>query len=189
MSEFQSLKNHFLVAMPSLEDLNFQQSVTYICDHNENGAIGIVINKPVPITLGDILHNLEIPVADARVEQYPVLFGGPVAQEQGFVILPAKMGLVDENSLLSNDKIVVTSSKQTLKTIARGLGPAEVVFTLGYAAWTAGQLESEIMDNSWLVTPMDDDILFHMPFAKRWRAAAASIGVDFAYLSSDAGHV
>jgi putative transcriptional regulator len=188
MSEFQSFKNHFLVAMPSLQDLNFQQSVTYICDHNEDGAIGIVINKPVPITLGDILHNLEIPVTDSRVEQYPVLFGGPVAQEQGFVILPARLGVSDENSLLSNDKIVITSSKQALKTIARGLGSTEVVFTLGYAAWTAGQLENEIIENSWLVAPVNDDILFHIPFAQRWRAAAASIGIDFAYLSSDTGH-
>ena len=188
MNKFQSFKNHFLVAMPNMEDPNFQRAVTYICEHDENGAIGIVINKPVPITLGEILHNLKIPVADNRVEQYPVLFGGPVAQEQGFVLHSTKAGVLVDENLLDNDKIVVSSSKKTLKTIADGQGPTDLIFTLGYASWVEGQLETEIGDNAWLVTPADNDILFHVPFNKRWQVAASLIGVDFAWLSSDAGH-
>lgn len=192
MDNSNYLKNHLLIAMPRLMDPNFHKSVTYIYEHNEEGALGIVINKPMRLTLGDVMRHLKISIQDPNIDQYPVLLGGPVAQEQGFIILPTQHYNFKEEPieelLAENDEIVVSSSKSLLQTIAQGSGPQDLIISLGYSGWGAGQLEEEIANNSWLVAPFHLDILFKTPFEKRWHAAAASIGVDLNRLANDAGH-
>jgi putative transcriptional regulator len=181
------LKNYFLIAMPKLEDNTFHRAVVYIYEHNEHGAMGIVINKPMRITLGDVLKHLAIPVKDTSIGQQPVFLGGPVAQEQGFIIHPARFHSEDTPIALS-DEVAVSTSKSLLQSIAQGDGPKEVIVSLGYSGWSAGQLESEIADNSWLIAPFNAKVLFHIPFEQCWHAAAATIGVDFNRLSGEAGH-
>lgn len=179
------LKNHFLIAMPSLRDINFHQSVTYIYEHNDEGALGIVVNKPMRITLGDVFRQLSITTNDPKIEKFPVVLGGPIAQEQGFIIHRTKEFSMD--ALIENDEIAISTSKEVLESIAKGHGN-NIIVSLGYAGWSNGQLETELISNSWLVAPADPKILFDTPFEKRWRAAAALIGVDIDRLGTDVGH-
>lgn len=179
------LANHFLVAMPSLHDPNFQQSVVYVCEHNAGSALGIVINRPSGVVLGDIFKQLSIVVDDPALAQRPVYQGGPVQTDRGFVIHePA--GTWD--STLRLGELGVTTSRDVLAALARGAGPGKAFVALGYAGWGAGQLETELAANSWLSTPADQRIIFETPVAERWQAAARLIGVDIALLSGDAGH-
>lgn len=180
-----SLKNHFLIAMPALKDINFHQSVTYIYEHNDDGALGIMVNKPMRITLGDVLKQLEISTTNPNVEKYPIVLGGPVAQQQGFIIHRAKQFAAVP--FVENEEIAISTSKEVLQSIAQG-EDKDIIVSLGYAGWSPGQLESEMADNSWMVAPADPKILFETPFEKRWRTAAALIGVDLDLLSSDVGH-
>ncbi len=182
-----SLKNNFLIAMPSLGDSSFYHTVTYIYKHNEEGAMGIVINKPMRITLGDVLHHLSIPIKQHDVEKYPILLGGPVAPEQGFIIHRSEH-LSDEPTLATNDDITVSTSRNVLQAIAAGTGPKDVMVSLGYSGWKPGQLEAELTTNVWLVAPAKAEILFKTPFEYRWQFAAASIGVDLNLLVPDVGH-
>ncbi|MHB8424272.1 MAG: YqgE/AlgH family protein [Gammaproteobacteria bacterium] len=180
------LTNQFLVAMPSLSDPNFQQSVTYICEHNAQGALGIVINRPTNVVLGDIFKQLSIKPDDQRTQQLPVFQGGPVQTERGFVIHePA--GEWDA-TLKLGDNLGVTTSRDVLTAIARGAGPKKTFIALGYAGWGAGQLEAELASNSWLSTPADMHIVFETSVEQRWQAAARLIGVDLSLLSGDTGH-
>lgn len=180
------LTNQFLVAMPTLTDPNFHQSVTFICEHNAQGALGIIINRPSNVVLGDIFKQLSIQASDARCNALPVWQGGPVQLERGFVIhTPAGEW---ESTLKLDHDLGVTSSRDVLAAIARGDGPDKLFVALGYAGWGAGQLEVELAENAWLSTPADPQILFDLPVEQRWQAAAKSIGVDLALLSGDAGH-
>ncbi|TCK17138.1 putative transcriptional regulator [Thiogranum longum] len=180
------LTNQFLIAMPGLEDPNFFHSVTYICEHNEEGAMGLVINRPMNMQLGEILEHIEIRDASVEARHIPIYLGGPVQQERGFV-LHSPLGEW-EATMQVTDRIGVTSSLDILQAIAHDEGPEKILVTLGYAGWGAGQLEQELADNAWLSGPADPDILFNKPDDERWKAAAASLGVDLDLLSGDTGH-
>jgi len=180
------LTNHFLVAMPTLDDPNFQQSVAFICEHNDQGALGIIINRPSNVVLGDIFDQLSIEAGSTESSKLPVWQGGPVQLERGFVI-HSPVGAWEATLKLAPD-LGVTSSRDVLDAIARGAGPEKLFVALGYAGWAAGQLEAELAENSWLSTPSDPHILFDLPVDQRWQAAAKSIGVDLNLLSGDAGH-
>ncbi|MGH8279511.1 MAG: YqgE/AlgH family protein [Gammaproteobacteria bacterium] len=180
------LVNHFLIAMPSLMDPNFQQSVVYVCEHNAQNALGIVINRPTTVVLGDIFKQLSISVSDAALAARPVFQGGPVQTDRGFVIHePAGHW---DSTLKLGEELGVTTSRDVLAALAEGGGPSRSFVALGYAGWAGGQLESEIAANSWLSMPADRRIIFETPVAERWRAAAQMLGVDLTLLSGDAGH-
>lgn len=180
------LTNQFLIAMPNLADPNFYRTVTFLCAHNNEGAMGIVINRPLSLSLGEILGHMEIPLGDSQVHTMPVCQGGPVQKERGFVIHrpPGAWDAV----LPVGDDVAVATSRDILTAIARGEGPDEVVVALGYAGWGAGQLERELADNAWLSVPASTDILFQAPFEKRWEMAVQMLGVDLSRLSGEAGH-
>jgi putative transcriptional regulator len=186
MAETMSLTNQFLIAMPTLQDPNFMRSVTYICEHNENGCMGIIINRPLDITLGEVLRQLDIPVDDPDISRQAVYLGGPVQNERGFVIHRPHGNW--EAMLEVTSEIGITSSRDILEAIAEGKGPEMNLVALGYAGWGAGQLEGEIGQNAWLSAPADNSIIFETPFAERWEAAVALAGVDLNKLSSEIGH-
>ena len=186
MIESTYLTNQFLIAMPALADPNFFHTVTYICEHNSAGALGIVINRPLTLTLGELLEHLQIEQRQDGVESLPVFSGGPVQQEQGFVI-HTPVGKW-ESTLQVTPSIGLTTSRDILQALASGEHKERALVALGYAGWGPGQLEQEIANNAWLSGPADDAILFDTPHAQRWSAAAALLGVDLALLSGDAGH-
>jgi putative transcriptional regulator len=186
MTQPVNLTNHFLIAMPSLEDENFSRSVTLICEHNEEGALGIVINRPTDFTLGELLQQMEL-IEDAdRFSETTIYSGGPVQVEHGF-ILHQPVGHW-EHSLPITDDLALTTSRDLLEAITHGERPTELLVALGYAGWGAGQLEYELGENAWLTTPADTDILFKLPVEKRWQAAASKLGIDLNLLSGDMGH-
>lgn len=178
MNTIASIEHQLLLAMPSLNDPLFFQAVVYICEYDPAGSMGIMINKPTDISLGEILRHLEIKVVDETVDNYKVVRGGPLGKDQGFIIQRKQ----------NSSEIILSSSKQDLSSLAHGQGLDDTLVSLGYSAWDAGQLEQEIANNDWLVVPMDSKILFDVPFKLRWRQAAALIGVDFDKLSGDVGH-
>jgi putative transcriptional regulator len=187
MNNTTYLDNYFLIAMPSLADAGFRQSVVYICEHNEHGAIGTVINKPISMMLGEIFQQMDISCHNPAVKQLPVLGGGPIEQERGFVFhRPGEINW--RSSIHLSDDIAITTSKDVLEAVATGNGPASFVLTLGYAGWGPGQLEQEIKENSWLTMPANIDILYHSPFEQRWDKAIKSLGIDPLYLASESGH-
>lgn len=181
-----SLTNHFLIAMPSLADPNFQRTVTYICEHNEQGAMGIVINRPLNLTLGKVFEHMQIASDLPDVGHQTVFMGGPVQTERGFV-LHRPVGRWD-HTLRISEQLGLATSKEILEDIARGAGPDEIFVALGYAGWGAGQLEQEMADNAWLSGPADSQIIFQTPWQQRWEAAAAAMGVDMHHLSNQVGH-
>ena len=181
-----SLQDHFLIAMPAMGDPNFTQTVTYICEHNEHGALGIIINRPIEMQVGDILEQLSFEVADETLAEQPVLGGGPVHRDRGFVLHQSEHAY--ESTLAANDGIKVTMSQDILDAVAHGQGPERVLVALGCAGWEAGQLEDELVANAWLSVPADPQIIFETPFELRWTAAAALLGVDITQMSSYAGH-
>jgi len=181
-----SLSNHFLIAMPGLKDPNFSRTVTYVCEHTEHGAMGIVINRPMDIRLGEVLEQLDIEPAVAGVADTQVYLGGPVQTDRGFVI---HSGPVEYDSTLAvTQDIRVTTSRDVLEAIANGEGPAHTLIALGYAGWGSGQLEEELSANAWLSGPADADIIFSRSPGERWLAAAQLLGIDLNLLSGDAGH-
>lgn len=179
-----SLRNTLLVAMPTLTDPTFHHSVVYLYEYNSNGAMGTIINKPLPVNLGEVLKHLEIPVTDEHVYEYKVLKGGPISQTQGFII----QRFVSPPEADADYDIVISGSKQNLIEVGKGNGLNDTIVTLGYAGWKAGQLEKEIAENSWIIAPVDVSIIFEVPFEQRWRKAAALAGIDVDRLSSDVGH-
>jgi putative transcriptional regulator len=186
MLETTNLTNHFLIAMPSLGDPNFFQTVTYVCMHNEDGAMGIVINRPLDVDLGEVLEHMEIEATDSRIIHFPIFEGGPVQRERGFVI-HQPVGQWDA-MLAIGGELGVTTSRDIITAIAHGKGPERMLIALGYAGWAAGQLEQEMANNAWLSTPADYQIIFNTIPEQRWYAAAAGLGVDLTLLSSEVGH-
>lgn len=184
--EGSSLKNHFLIAMPSLIDPNFSRSVTLVCEHDSQGAVGVVINRPIGLTLSDLFQQLKIDNAPAEIGRTPVMAGGPVNPENGFV-LHHPLGQWDA-SLAVTDTLGLTTSVDILRAIAEQRGPERFIAALGYAGWSAGQLEQELAANAWLTHPADADLVFNTPADELWNAAANAIGVDLSRLSTDAGH-
>ncbi len=181
-----SLRNHFLIAMPALEDPNFFHTVTYICEHNAEGALGIIINRPTDITLGDMLAQLSITPEPQINDTVSVFEGGPVEPEHGFLI-HSPLGQWNA-SLPVTEQIALTTSKDILEAIAKGAGPEHFLVALGYAGWGPGQLEEEMADNAWLSGPATSEILFNTEPERRWQAAAALLGIDLSLLSSESGH-
>lgn len=183
----QYLTDHFLIAMPTLEDANFTHSVTYICEHSAEGAMGVTINRPSDIVLKEVLDQSHIDIARPEIGEEIIFHGGPVHPDRGF-ILHDKSERSWESSLDITDNLQLTSSKDILEAIAIDEGPNEHLITLGYAGWGSGQLESEIANNIWLSCPATEDIIFHTPVEKRWESAASLLGIDLQLLSNDAGH-
>ncbi|MCL4315557.1 MAG: YqgE/AlgH family protein [Gammaproteobacteria bacterium] len=186
MIESGSLRNHFLIAMPTLADPNFFHSVIYICQHNDEGALGIVINRPLNLNFGYLLEQLSIRPASADIAGRPVYLGGPV--QSGALFILHQPPLQWESSLPVDDEISLTTSPDILNALAQDAFPGAALAALGYAGWAPGQLEQELLDNAWLSVQADPHILFHAPVEQRWSLAAASLGVDVTHLSGDVGH-
>ena len=186
MTEFTSLTNHFLIAMPALADPNFHHSVTYICEHNADGAMGIVINRPLDLKFGEVLEQMNIEGADPDISQKVVFLGGPVHTDRGFVI-HKPIGKW-ESTLRVASRIGVTTSRDIVAAVAAGKGPKQALIALGYAGWAAGQLEKEMAENAWLSGLADIKVMFDTPVDQRWEVAAASLGIDLSRMSNDVGH-
>lgn len=186
MSDFD-LTHHFLIAMPAMQEGVFAGTLTYICEHNENGALGIVVNRPTSLTMGEMFDQVKIPLhQQPKLGASPVYFGGPVQTERGFVLHNTQQKW--ESTLRINDKLSLTTSKDILEAMASGEGPRNIIVTLGYAGWDQGQLEHEVTENIWLTVPASEHILFDLPPEERLTAAMALLGVDYATLSEEAGH-
>ena len=179
--------NQFLIAMPGLTDPHFFHTVTYVCQHSDDGALGIVINRPASMKLGDIFRQMGIKSELPTVLNTPVFSGGPVQQERGFVIHRTCEQNWD-SSISTADNITLTSSRDVLEAIAAGKGPSQYLIALGYAGWGSGQLEKEMVENAWLNTPCGEAIIFETPINKRWNAAAGQLGIDINRLTTMAGH-
>lgn len=186
MSFATTLVNHFLIAMPGLQDPNFSRTVTYIFEHTEQGAMGIVINRPMDISLRDILEQLDISSEDPEILRIPIYLGGPVQTDRGFVL--HSDGYQYDSTMKVTPQLSLTTSRDVLEAIATGGGPERRLIALGYAGWAGGQLETELSTNAWLSGPADSEILFRVPAGARWRAAAGLLGVDLNLLSAEAGH-
>ena len=180
------LTNHFIIAMPGLMDENFNQAVTYICEHDENGTFGIIINRESEITLDDVMQQMHIPYQADKSRHESVFSGGPVQSNRRF-ILHRPTGNWD-SSLIINDSVALTTSRDILVAIANDTGPDDNIIALGYAGWGPGQLEQEMAANTWLSCPAEEQIIFHTPIKDRWQAAADLIGVDLSLMSKDTGH-
>ena len=181
-----NLTGHFLIAMPSLNDGFFNHAVTYICEHDDSGSFGVIINQETTVTLKQVIKEMKIECADDYDENKPVFIGGPVDQGRGF-ILHRPAGNWSSSLIVKND-VALTTSKDRLQAIANNEGPEDCIVALGYAGWAAGQLEQEMASNTWLSCPADEQIIFDTPVEERWKAAAKLIGVDLSLLSHDAGH-
>ncbi len=185
-----NLEHHFLIAMPSLQDTLFKRSVVYICEHNDEGAMGLIVNKPMEnLTIEGILKKLEITPAathGSRVLDFPVYNGGPVAEDRGFILHTPSHNF--SSSITISEDTVLTTSKDVLESLGREQQPENVIVALGYCTWEQQQLENEILDNSWLTVPATPEILFHTLASERWRSAARLLGVDICQIASEAGH-
>jgi putative transcriptional regulator len=181
-----SLTNHLLIAMPQLNDPNFSQTVALICEHTDKGALGIVLNKPLPMKLSDVLSQMKLEPSTELIAEQPVLRGGPVHTDRGFV-LHRPGGEWDHTHKVS-DSIQVTTSRDVLAAMARGEGPSDAFIALGYAGWDSGQLERELKENAWVSMPVDARVVFELPFEERWAGAWRLMGVDVDRLSPEAGH-
>jgi putative transcriptional regulator len=182
----KDLRNHFLVAMPGLLDPNFSHTIIYVCEHSDEGAMGLIINHPLDIPISQIFDQFDLESA-AQTGDDSLLSGGPVQVDRGFVLHRPSDRQWESTLPISND-ISLTASSDIISDIANEQGPNDLIITLGYTGWGPGQLEQELADNAWLTVPGDADIVFDVPFHKRASAAAAKIGVDFGLLSADIGH-
>ena len=187
------LADHFLIAMPNMLDPVFGGTVVYICEHNESGALGMIINRPTDLSMGVLFERLdlalEITPHDLARPDKPVLFGGPVQVERGFVLhAPDVPRVVYTSSLKVSDEVSLTTSRDVLEAVANGIGPDRLIVTLGCAGWGAGQLEDEILRNGWLTVRADAAILFDTPIELRFTAAMNLLGIDPRHLTGEAGH-
>ena len=181
-----SLANQLLVALPALGDPTFARSVTLVCQHDADGAMGVMVNRASEYTLGEVLRQMGIECDDKALRARPVLAGGPVHPERGFVLHDGD-GAWDSTLPLTG-ALSVTTSRDVLEAIARGDGPANAIVALGCAGWGAGQLEQELVENSWLTVPADAELLFTLPLPLRWQASAGRLGVDLAHMADYSGH-
>jgi putative transcriptional regulator len=206
-----NLTHHFLIAMPGLSDENFNRSVVYLCEHSERGALGLVINKPSDLDMKALFEKVDLPLSRADLAQQPVLQGGPVHTERGFVLHesmrphsdpelesdpepePARAALdagkgVYASTMAIPGGLEMTTSRDVLEALSNGAGPRKVLISLGYAAWGQGQLESEIAENSWLTVGADPQVIFDTPIEQRYERALALLGLQTWMLAPDAGH-
>jgi putative transcriptional regulator len=185
-----NLTNQFLIAMPGMADDNFSRTVVYMCEHNEKGALGLVINKPTDITLKNLFERVELKLDEAGLADQPVYFGGPVQTERGFV-LHEQTGADPSpytSTLLIPGGLEMTTSKDVLEAMAQGAGPRKVLVTLGYSGWSPGQLEDELGRNGWLNVDADPAVIFDTPIEQRYDRALSLLGIDPRMLSQEAGH-
>ena len=184
------LTNQFLIAMPGMADETFAGAVIYLCEHNDRGALGLVINKPIDIKLRNLFEKVELTISQDELADQPVYFGGPVQTERGFVLHEKQGdGSAQYNSTLSvPGGLEMTTSKDVLEAMAEGGGPKKVLITLGYSGWQAGQLEAELGRNGWLNVDADPKVIFDTPIEKRYDTALALLGIDPRMLSQEAGH-
>jgi len=180
-----NLRNQFLIAMPSLNESIFSHTITYICDHSDDGAMGLVINQPLGINMSEIYQQLECTDAGHHRDE-AVLCGGPVQPERGFILHTPDQRW--ESSLAVSEDIMLTASRDIIDAMSRNQGPDKFLVALGYAGWDAGQLEDEIANNAWLTLPAEASILFDTPIEQRWSAASKSLGIDLNLISGIAGH-
>ncbi len=181
-----NLTGHFLIAMPAMADPYFAKSVAFICEHNENGALGVIINRPIEMSLDELLTQVGIETGERKFVDASVNFGGPVQVDRGFV-LHQPVGAWQSTIAVSGDT-ALTTSKDILEATARGEGPNKMLVSLGYSGWSPGQLEQEISQNAWLTVPAGENIIFDIPAEQKLVAAMHLLGVDFASLSEEAGH-
>jgi putative transcriptional regulator len=181
-----NLTRHFLIAMPNMVDPHFAKTLTFICEHNDQGALGLVVNRPLDMTLGTLLSQVSIPMSVDVHSTLPVLYGGPVQTDRGFV-LHEPLGQWQSTLAISPD-IGLTTSRDILQAVARGEGPRQMLITLGYAGWAPGQLEHEIAQNAWLTVAAQPTVMFDLPVEQRLPAAMRLLGIDLASLSDNAGH-
>jgi len=181
-----NLTDHFLIAMPNMVDPNFSRTLTYVCEHNGQGALGLVVNRPIDMTLAALLAQVDIPHSAPTLQKLSIHFGGPVQLDRGFV-LHEPVGEW-QSTLAVNAQIGLTTSKDILVAVGNGDGPGKLLVTLGYAGWAPGQLENELAQNAWLTVAARSDIIFDLPCEERLPAAMQLLGIDFASLSEQAGH-
>lgn len=180
------LTGHFLIAMPNMADARFSRTVTYICEHNEQGALGLIVNRPLEMNMADLYTQIEVPLTFQEIAANPLYFGGPVDSGRGFV-LHQPVGEW-QSTLAVHDGVGLTTSKDILEALAAGHGPDKIMVSLGYAGWDAGQLESEMAQNAWLSVAADTHVLFDLPADERLLAAMGLLGLDYANLSDETGH-
>jgi putative transcriptional regulator len=181
-----NLTHHFLIAMPGMADPNFARSLTYICEHNDQGALGVVVNRPTDMTLATLFEQIDLPLDSPAMAGQPVYFGGPVQVDRGFVLHRPVGGW--QSTLAVRDDVGLTTSRDILQAVADGAGPDRLLVSLGYAGWSAGQLEDEIRQNAWLTVAAAPEVIFELPASERLGAAMRLLGVDPAMLSEEAGH-
>lgn len=181
-----NLSHHFLIAMPNMADPNFAKSLTYICEHNDQGALGVVVNRPMDMTLSALLEQIKIPLRDSRLAHVPIHYGGPVQVDRGFVLHRPAGGW--QSSLPVRDDVALTTSRDILQAVGDGQGPRDLLVSLGYAGWAPGQLEHEIKQNAWLTVPANPAVLFDMTPEERLAAAMDLLGIQWSQLSDDVGH-
>ena len=184
-----NLENHFLIAMPSMEDPVFGGAVVYICEHNDKGVLGVIINKPTDMTMEILFERIDLKLGDdlhSEVVNEPVMFGGPVQDDRGFVLHSPSAHY--SSSLKVTDDIAFTTSIDVLEAVANGNGPQRLLVSIGYAGWSPGQLEDEIGRNGWLTVGADPHVLFDLPIEERYTAAIKLLGIDPMMLASEAGH-
>ncbi len=183
------LTNQFLIAMPGMADETFAGAVVYLCEHNDKGALGLVINKPIDIKLKNLFEKVELNLDREELAEQPVYFGGPVQTERGFVLHEPLRDKAHYNSTLSiPGGLEMTTSKDVLEAMAEGSGPQKVLVTLGYSGWQAGQLEDELGRNGWLTVDADPAVIFDTPIEQRYDRALQLLGIDPRMLSQEAGH-
>ncbi|UXY16347.1 YqgE/AlgH family protein [Chitiniphilus purpureus] len=180
------LSQHFLIAMPSLVDPIFARTLTFVCDHNERGAMGVIVNRPLGMTLTTLFEQIDVELHRPDVAELAVCFGGPVQTDRGFV-LHTPLGNW-QSTLAVSDDMGLTTSKDILMAVGEGSGPEQLFVTLGYAGWEAGQLENELAQNAWISVQADPRIIFEQPAEARYEAALALLGIDMAMLAEEAGH-
>ena len=181
-----NLTHHFLIAMPNMVDPHFAKTLTFICEHNDKGALGLVVNRPTEMTLQSLLEQVSIPFGSEEFKSIPIHFGGPVQVDRGFVLhMPLGQW---QSTLAVSPEVGLTTSKDILQALARGEGPRQLLVTLGYAGWAPGQLEQELAQNAWLTVEADPDVLFDLPAEQRLSAAVRLLGIDISRLSDTAGH-
>lgn len=190
-----NLTNHFLIAMPALQDDVFHRSVVYLCEHSDRGALGLIINKPCEISMTGLFEKLSLPLLRKDLLDVPVFLGGPVQNDRGFVLHDATFSQNNQpdESVYASTMVIaggmeMTTSKDVLEAISAGFGPVRVLVSLGYAAWGEGQLESELSENSWLTVAADPALMFELPFEERYDKALKLLGLEAWMLSIDAGH-
>lgn len=180
------LTDHFLIAMPAMVDSFFAKSLVYVAEHNPRGALGLIVNRPIDMSLGSLLERIDVPLQAEGIANLPVLFGGPVQTDRGFV-LHRPVGQW-QSTLVVNEHVGLTSSRDILQAVALRGQPRDLMVTLGYAGWSAGQIEHELAQNAWLTVPAELRILFELPYEERLPSALELLGISLTNLVDEAGH-